>query len=229
MRLAAAFAVLAATTAGAAPGAVAAPARVCRLVTDARNDTAVAPGTVTSPAGTQEPSLDIVSADLASDTRWLTTAVRVADLQLPTGISSHGLGHSLYFRAGEHRYVVYAYAVPSGRYAGLYRVTWDGVGTPLEQNGTARTEEEITARTRVTYDVARSEVRVSVPVTAFAADGGLRPGTRIDEIQAVTWRDRQVSADPVLAGRWGERDGADAAAATNAYTAGRPSCLKPGS
>lgn len=230
MRLAAVFAVLAAATVvPAAPGAVAAPSRVCHLVTDGRNDTFFAPGLATSPAGTPEPALDIVSADVASDTRWLTTAIRVADLQLPTRTSPNGLGHSIYFRAGEHRYAVYAYALASGTYSGIYHVRWDGVGTPLEPNGTTWEEHPINARTRVTYDLARDEVRVSIPLGAFAADGGMRAGTRVDEIESVTWRDRHVSTEPVMAGGWGERDGADAAVAKSAYTAGHPSCLKPGS
>jgi hypothetical protein len=59
--------------------AVATPTRVCNLVTDARGDAAVVPG-VPDPADLVAAPLDIVSADIASNARHVTVAIRVADL-----------------------------------------------------------------------------------------------------------------------------------------------------
>jgi hypothetical protein len=59
--------------------AAATATRVCNLVTDARGDAAVVPG-VPDPADLVAAPLDIVSADIASNARHVTVAIRVADL-----------------------------------------------------------------------------------------------------------------------------------------------------
>lgn len=216
----------------AAPAAGAKPAQVCRIVTDERGDTRAFVFVPSSPA-TAEPALDIVSADVATDARHVTVAVRVAELTLPDERLPRGARYSVYFKVGPDEadwFVLHARAAHGGRQSALYRLTpLPTVVTPVVLVS-GWEEHYVDTETKATYDFARDEVRVSAPVGAFAPFVAIKRGMRIKEINAITWHDQTLYVDPVLtSGHDGERDASDVATAPKPYVAGTPSCLRPGS
>ena len=84
---------LLAATASAAPPK---PVKVCQLLTDPANDT----GIQQAPVPIDAPSLDIVSADIASSAKTLVGAIRVRALRSDT-MTTTGAQYMLYFTVGE--------------------------------------------------------------------------------------------------------------------------------
>src|SRR4051812_16586001 len=75
---------------------------VCDLVRDVPGDTTAGPMQATVP--TDEPSLDIVSADVSVNSAWVTTAVRVKKLILGAGAAPDMWRWSMTFTAGSVTY-----------------------------------------------------------------------------------------------------------------------------
>src|SRR5687768_14584060 len=89
---------LMAATVGVAGAAPAKPKPVCNLVQDAKDDTFAARYQETAGAyGPQESSLDIVSADLASDAKTLTGVLRVQSLAAAPATSPGGASYDINF------------------------------------------------------------------------------------------------------------------------------------
>lgn len=63
--------------------AVAAPKPVCNLVTDAVGDEWEEAGSGVRPPGLSEPTMDIVSGDIASNSKWVTVAIRPKKIGTP--------------------------------------------------------------------------------------------------------------------------------------------------
>lgn len=196
--------------------AAAAPKRSCQLVTDVRGDTSQQ-GVV----ATDEPALDILSADVSSNEQWLTVAVRVAKLDIPeSGVPPLRRWSVLLTTANGVRYIVQARQGQGGTSAEVDVVGGDEDGV--------WTQTHTEAHANVRLDTVRGEVRISVVRGELGDSSGLMPGKRITALRAISWHEHTVALSPTFdyAGEW---DGADDAQSERSYVAGSPSCLKPGS
>ena len=198
--------VLAATLAvglAVAGSAVAAPkaAPVCKLVKDSKGDAAIL---------RDQPSLDIVSADLASDAKSVTAVLRLDGA--PSGANPEAAGGTRYYME---------FNLPGSPKAQYLAAFVPFAGSPTFRTGEITTEE---ARRSFSTDpepakgaIRGNEVTITAPVSTFAARGKVAPGTKLTGLTAETFAVvgvLLVSVDD---------------ATGKSYTAGTPSCVKPGS
>lgn len=209
-RLAACAATVAALAAS--PAATAA-ARSCHLVVDPKGDQR--DRNITGDVMPTSSDLDVLGADVASDTRFVTAVVRLATLR-PFDTSEPG-GHyyEVNFVANRRPYMLTA------RYGA------DGVA------GTAGGGEEHGVResigARVVLNPDRGELSITAPVNYF----GLTNGRRISGIVVYAARFVGVSADlgqarPLVQNPPGTHARVDTAKASRDYVAGTPSCVRVG-
>ena len=196
----------------ATPG-VAGQKRACMLVRDVAGDATDQPGLAVP--GINQPDLDIVSADVASDPRAVTTVVRVQDLGTALDAAGRRTQYRFSFHLGAYGDVVtYAYRGVDGE---KFHVT-----VPTEGEGTTKTLLPATG----VFDVARSEVRVTIPLQQASGNRKIRRPTYISELAAATFR----GVGPVagVAGSIGVSTGVDTASSTSRYVVGSPSCVQVG-
>ncbi len=181
-----------------AGGAVAAPAK--RVCNLITDPT----GDLTVPSA----NLDVVSADIATDAKKLTGVIRVAKLANSDGSAPTGVAYNFRFKlpGNDTQFYLLASAVPSpvGRTTFEYGTITTNRLTPLG---------EATGK----FDLAKNEVRVTAPTTL--GDAKVKPGSKIVSLQAVTQRRFVVllsTADSTVINE------------SKSYTAGSPSCVKPG-
>lgn len=194
----------------------------CDLVTDKPGDTTAGPPQ--APVPTNEPALDIVSADVSVNAAWVTTALRVKKLALGRGTAPDMWRWSVIFTAGSTTYALDARAGVGGVVGEAYVVhmmdantaSWFGSGTG--------------ARVRVTLDEQRNEIRATVARSALVDTGGVRLGDRLTGLLAYAWHEHTAYVDGVFNYPGGEYDLADLATSSKkTYVAGTRSCVKPGS
>lgn len=152
-------------------------------------------------------NLDIVSGDVASDAKSLTGVIRVKKLTDSDGTAPTGVGYQVRF------------TLP-GRELPMYLLASNelGSGSAFEFGEVNGTSLNSLGEATGTFDLAKSEVRITAPA---ALDGSTKatPGTKISSIRAFAQRRFVVLLS-----------GADStpADALGTYTAGAPSCVKPG-
>jgi hypothetical protein len=213
-----------------APNAFGAPA-ACRLVVDPKGDDRVN-GDTGSPALDDvydDSDLDVVSADVATDARNVTTVVRTATLRESDPDSPTGRMYWFSFAVGRQTYTVAATLTVDGRYGVVYRDT-----QPYQEGGVAGDIGEILGSAVVRADFARSEVRVTAPLTYFARTP-IGRGTRLTGLRAWTFHQygtagqrHQVADRVVMWGAAGYGTGVDAASSARTYVAGSASCVAVG-
>ena len=190
--------------------AVAAPKPVCNLLTDAAGDANgvfLAEGGV--PGAPSEDAVDIVSADIASTKKLVTTALRVKKLVTSSPTAPGGLHWKFFFNVGGEQ--VYTQAVaPAG---GAVSFTFGTI------DGTTGTSTSLGPAEGV-LDLAKNEVRVTVPAGALPATPKL--GTKITDLAPNAGR--FVGNDAALT----FSDSTDTATSDKTYTAGAASCVVPG-
>lgn len=177
---------------------------VCNLVLDAKADaTAFA---VLASGGPNESGLDIISADIATDAKTLTTVIRVDSD--PAALSTSPNGGAWYF----------VFETPAGKFYTFARSTksYSGYGVG-GYDATTGQRATIGAGVGI-IDSTKKEIRVSVPLSLVP---GLKAGTKITGIAPYTQREFTV-----LGG--GATPTADSAEGTKSYTAGAKSCVTPG-
>lgn len=205
MRPSLALAVL--LTAALCAPAPATSATSCNLLVDPPGDQHVA-----------EPALDLLSADVASDGKELTVAIRVADLADVATTSPAGRDYTLMLRIGETRLEFLA-ALATGQ-PPVFRVRGrTAQGTELAWIELAGSD--VSSRVRGVVDTAREEVRITVPLADLARFGATRPGARAYEPHVRTWRTVPLVVDTVIAS-------SDTGASERSYKLGSPSCLAVG-
>lgn len=195
-----------AAAASAAPKKPAPVKPVCNLVVDEPNDTFLLRSQDGVAAGPQEDALDIVSADLASDAKRITAVIRVKKLAttIATGV---GQGYELQFLNDGENTLYLSATVSNGGQA-------FSVGF---RDPTANTATSLGDASGV-FDLAKNEVRISAPVSAFSAQGtGVKPG-KLLSIGTIT-ASRNLVAVNVFA---------DVNEGGTTYKAGAPSCVTPG-
>lgn len=177
---------------------------VCNLVSDAKGDaTAFA---VLASGAPNEPGLDIISADIATDAKTLTAVLRLDGD--PAALSTSPNGGAWYF----------VFETPGGKYYTFARSTKSltafGVGGYDATTGQRATIGSGSG----TIDSAKKEVRVSVPLSLVP---GLKPGVKITGIAPYTQREFTANGG-------GATPTADTAEGSKSYTAGAKSCVTPG-
>jgi hypothetical protein len=207
-----AFAVGMSTVAVAAPKA-AKVAPICKLVVDPANDL-VSGGFINpqlSAVGRPyDPALDVVSADIANDANTLTGVIRVAKLTVGDPMA------------------------PSGRiYRLSYKIRSSGVGGELYAQITPTGNLFYGGNGTGVVDLAKNEVRISVPISRLIGHPTFGPGEAIANLTAFTdlafpvipnGGAQQASVGVTLYSYGGDSTGP----APKPYPVGAPSCVKVG-
>jgi hypothetical protein len=171
-----------------------------------------------SVTGPNQPDLDIVSADVASDARSVTTVIRVQHLGTALEAAGRRNQYRFSFFLGAYGDVVtYAYRRVDGE---QFAVT-----VPTEGETTTRT---VRAATGV-FDVARNEVRVTIPLMQARGNRTMRKQMYFTQLSAETFRGFGAAGSGAgLPGGLGVATGVDQASSRNRYLAGSPSCVQVG-
>lgn len=195
-----------------AGGAVAAPAKpkpVCNLFTDAKGD---GTGLLLTDRDylPNDPQLDILSGDVASDGKTITAVLRLADLQKTDANAPTGRTYYVNFGVGEVELNLSA-AVDS-----------DGSATYNAGYQDTASRAGLGAVTGV-LDLAKKEVRIHAPLTIFKDKAVLKAAGRLDYVEGLAQR----YIGNRTAGR-GVTPSADTTESGKSYTLGAPSCVVPG-
>jgi len=186
--------------------APAAPAqRICRHVGDPEGDVTTVES-MRPPGVTPDPSIDIVSADLGVDARYVTAVVRFDDL------SDRALDRRwdrFSFRAGGHTFEFevlrwYPTAPPSTDTVSFSHVD--------------QSQKTVLTVPAYTYDASADELRMSVPVATTNAYVRIAKGTKVGSFTVVAERSYSVAVHEVF----------DDAENSRSWTVGTPSCVRPG-
>jgi hypothetical protein len=191
----------------------------CHIVTDRAGDATNAPGTGRSGLPNQA-DVDVTSADVASNSRYVTTVVRVAHLGASLAAAPRTTAYWVFFHIGKTDYYTAA-----TRYPDAETFTLNG-GSAAEGNSQVPTPLT-TYYSAVTgaFDVANDQVRVNVPMSVLLKDGPVTQGRFISGIAAETFVDAGLNA-AVGAAVGGQTDISDTT--DGRYRIGSPSCLMPG-
>lgn len=203
------LAALASAAALATPSFASAP-RSCMLVQDQAGDGQDQP--YTTPPSPNQPALDILSGDVASNQRFVTTVIRVARLGTPLDSPGQDNQYQFTFWVGGDSRAVTTYAYRSADSESF----WFGVRP--EGGGT----EPLSLATGA-FDVAHNEVRVTIPLDQAAHGRIIRPNTRFTHLGASTWRGYGLGAAYASVAT-----GLDTASSGKTYLLGSPSCVAVG-
>jgi hypothetical protein len=180
---------------------------VCNLLTDAAGDATgsfIAEGLPTP----NEAAVDIVSGDVATKGRTLTTVLRVAKLSESSLSAPGGLHWKFFFDVAGTQ--VFTQAVAAAGSAPAFTV-----GTIDETTGTSTTLGDVTG----VIDVAKNEVRVTAPFSILPATP--KPGSRISGLLPNAGRYVNGVAFTFS-------DSTDNASSDKSYTVGAASCVPVG-
>ena len=165
------------------------PKPVCNLITDPKGD-----------VSTGDSSLDIVSADVATNATTITGVIRVAKLASPDVMAPEGMFFQINFTgsAGQTGQHLDAQLLPTGN------VFQGGAGTGV-------------------VDLAKSEIRISVPLSQWTAASTIVPGPPFHNF--IVYADH---GNPVVAAPDTFTAAGDTATSKSTYTPGTPSCVAVG-
>lgn len=204
-------------SAGAAP-------KSCLLVRDARGD-------MDAPAAA-DTDLEILSADVATNARYVTGAIRTETMRGATSPDSPvGRAWEVWFTSGEDTYILAAHALSNGYDGIVYHVD----GEYQAGQAGAYTGTGIGSAT-VTFDQVRREVRISAPLSHFDAFTGIVRNRALRELGAKSFKmygHGPVSqGTPAGYGAWvgsgGVGTSQDMAFSKKTYNPGTPSCVPVG-
>jgi hypothetical protein len=162
---------------------------LCNLVTDTAGDVAT---------GAQ--SLDIKSADVATDGRTVTGVIRLTKALKPTTDSASPTGgfYSISFTYNALGYTLYAHITPKG-------------------------EEYGPGKGRGTYDLTKNEIRIHVSPGDMAGKPVFKPGALLTDLVV-----RTDVGDPAIPQGTTLYVAGDTATGNKPYPVGYPSCVKVG-
>lgn len=176
------------------------PKPACNLIVDAAGDEAlIAP----LPSAAQDPSLDIISADIAADPTRLVGVIRVAKLTDSSQQSPLGREWTLTFAL-------------NGKVLGLIANSSPAGGT--------------TGTGPVVLDTAKNEIRISAAWADLTGKPRPAAGDRIGNLQSAAFAPIGYPEGTVLGGSTFAYPGyqRDAAASSMTYAVGAPSCVPLG-
>ena len=198
----------------------------CKLVVDGKADNKLSP---TGNGGVPgSPSTDIVSADVASNATTLTAVVRVAKLANPDPQSPLGQAWAVYFLAPRNPtlYFLVARAYPTGNH---FYFGYQGSDPNLPLTTLYPVYEG-----KGVLDLAKSEVRISVPLKAIASTVKLPKGSRLGSLEAKAMEIAgqgvvpSQNVGPARAPLGGLSETMDDAVGKTTYPMGAPSCVAVG-
>ena len=191
-------------------------AESCQLVRDDLNDTAYQNRTETSGYAVQ-PDLDIVSADVATDERFLYAAIRLQSLSYwPLYQRAGAATYRMEFASGTRRYFV---QVPEGYpMAAASSRAWSPWATAGRVGGRVY---QVAGR----VDHWTGEVIVRAPLAAFGR-GAFADGTLLGDFEVTATR-TYADHGQLAPGVSTRVTVGDAASSMELYAAGTPSCITP--
>lgn len=186
--------------------AQAGPTQVCNLAMDPKGD---ATQFYILPEGSapNEPAIDIVSADVATKGKQMTTVLRVDKLAKSAPTSPLGFVWYTYFDVEGVSFYTQTKADPTGD---TYSVGYVSPDTGL------RTSLADSAATGI-IDTDRNEIRVTFNIAQLDSQAKLKPGGKVSGIRGLTNR----SAIRIVLQ-------SDEAIGTRTYIEGTPSCVTVG-
>jgi hypothetical protein len=207
VRLLTAVAVCAALTGGSAALAAPAAKPACNLVQDEKGD---GTGFVQTDQDylPNDPNLDLVSGDIASTAKVITAVIRTDAQSLSDTSAPTGRAYYANFTVGAVELFLSAALDEAGAAtysAGYIDTTRTGLGA-------------VTG----TVDVAKKEVRITAPISIFAEQASIKPGTKITDLNLLAQRyvgNRSVG---------GATPSADEALGGKTYVSGSRSCVVVG-
>ncbi|HVE99097.1 MAG TPA: hypothetical protein VNA12_07945 [Mycobacteriales bacterium] len=219
MRVAATLGITLALVGGPALGA---PKRACNLVTDPRGDGGlygqVPPGTPAYPT-----SLDILSADIASNNKQFTAVIRVDELVSLDPGSPTGIGYAFNVTVNKQRFALAASRTPGSEPVFTMSGRLEYVGD--ENNGGAT--YGLIGLIDGVFDEDASEIRMTAPLTYFTPK--VKRGARFDDLRLWSYYEAGYASDTENRRPWGGvNHSADRAESRATYAAGSPSCVKVG-
>jgi hypothetical protein len=177
--------------------------------------------TIVDPAGdsTSGASLDILSADIASNAKTLTVVFRLADATKTNSDAPTGQGYYFDFYAGGADPIYLSYTVtPTTEKFSYGWVETTANGTLHHSLGNASGK----------LDPATKELHISAPVGSWTTYGKPKPGTKITGIALNTyWVVGAYVDSPVTSTGAASLQPADDASGKT-YVAGAASCVVPG-
>lgn len=185
------------------------PKPVCNLVTDAKGD---GTGFVLTDMNylPNDPQLDIVSGDVASDGKTITGVLRLADLQASDSSAPTGRTYYVNFGVGDVELNLSA------------AVDADGSATYAAGFQDTASRARLGDATGV-LDLVKKEVRIHAPLSVFGEKAPMKVGSKLDYVEGLAQR----YVGNRTAGR-GVTPSADATEPGLGYTIGAPSCVVPG-
>jgi hypothetical protein len=162
-------------------------------------------------------SLDILSADLASDATTVTAVLRVKQLDETSPTTPQSRSYYLLFSTKSP--VTRMFLVATLHQGGVARYAW-GTVAPVDPLGVLTYYDDgqgVLNQATGFLDTAKHEIHVSALVSDLAAKGSVKPGSRLSKLQA----DSFYSVGNLIFE-------ADTAQAKGDYVAGSPSCVTPG-
>lgn len=194
--------------------ASAAPVRCKQLVDQGGDARASLPPSFT-PLGPNEPDVDILSGDVASDGRSVTTVVRVAHLGSALESAPRRVLYQFYFRLGKRQVATLAARSLDGE---TFRVHVDD---PETHDATGQSPY---LPARGVFDVEHDEVRVSIPLTTATNHRRVKRGAGFDQL--VIEVSRGVGLN--VAGGTSAGEILDSARSTARYPVGSATCVRVG-
>jgi hypothetical protein len=198
----------------------------CKIVTDDPGDTFAAraqDGTAAAAAGPKEDGFDILSADIATSTKFVTAVIRVKKLSSAIQTSPLGAGFSFDFLLPTSSLQASMRAVYVTGQAPYYEVTSKDPKVP-------NSPSTFLALAKGFADTKKNEVHITAPLSAFASLGTIKKNTLIQPAGDAATSGRAVPTSPGTAGRpvATRYVFADVATVSKPYRAGNLSCVTPG-
>ncbi|HVF19756.1 MAG TPA: hypothetical protein VNA14_05900 [Mycobacteriales bacterium] len=208
-----------ALVAGPASGA---PRAACQLVTDPEGDGGmwgqVPPGTPAYPT-----SLDILSADIATNAKQFTAVIRVSQLQSFEQGSPTGIGFAIHVTVNKQRFRLAASRNPGSDPVFTMEGRIEYVGD--ENNGGAT--YGLIGLIDGIFDEDASEIRMTAPMKNFTPK--VQRGARFNDLRLWSYYEAGYASDTENRRPWGGANhSADRAESKATYAAGAPSCVKVG-
>ncbi|HVE98636.1 MAG TPA: hypothetical protein VNA12_05595 [Mycobacteriales bacterium] len=165
----------------------------CYLLKDAEGDAGVSGGDggLGSVPGTYDGSLDVVSADIATNRTQLTAVIRVAKLTMPENPLPYGGMFSFHWTTGEAAFFVEATRTYAGDrfHANVYTSPYSG------DTSQSFLYDPLGPVSGV-FDEARNEVRITAPLALFAPHDRIGPGTTLTKLLVITWFSQALDEYP---------------------------------
>lgn len=212
------------------------PKPVCNVITDPAGDSPFDPLGTQSSKMPQDANGDILSADLASNAKYLTAVIRVKSLASPDTTFPEAHFYMVSWTVPGHSSPVYLGATvdpnPASAAYGPQYVFGDGGTVSAKGIGLVSYYNIASAAVRGKVDTAKKTITLSVPISALSSYGKFTPGNKFTGLEASS---QALINGPVLPTNvpavggsiaWGWQE--DVADVSKDYTAGTPSCVTPG-